>query len=350
MVNEIFVSSLGVMFFALLAWGFKKLPGERWQIIAAVPVMKNENGQWKGLNFTYYGLFTAIAYVVATTILLILTGSAGVAPIQAFAVVVLGSLLCMPAARLVAMIVERKRHTFTVAGASFVGVVTAPAIIWLVSDQTREFIGAGIPVLPMMAAMAIAYAFGEGLGRLACVSFGCCYGRTVEDLSPRMKKLFSKWNFEFLGSTKKISYASGLEGVKVVPVQAMTAILYVATGLVAMWLYLHSFYFVSLVIAIVVTQLWRLASEFLRADYRGTNKITAYQWMAIISTLYATGFGVIANTVEMPVANLTTGLTVLWTPFMLVFLQILFFSIFAFTGKSAVTESSMSIHVCRDRV
>ena len=349
-MNEIFVAALGVSFFALLAWGFKKLPGEKWQIIAAVPVLKGEDGQWRGLNFTYYGLFTAIAYVIATVILLILTGSAGVAPIQAFAVVVLGSLLCVPAARIVAMIVERKRHTFTVAGASFVGVITAPAIIWLVSDQTSEFVGGQIPMLPMMAAMAIAYAFGEGLGRLACVSFGCCYGRTVSELSPRMQKLFSNWNFEFLGATKKISYASGLEGVKVVPVQAITAVLYVVTGLVSTWLYLSNFYFSSLVVAIVVTQLWRLVSEFLRADYRGTNKITPYQWMAIISTLYAVGFGVIANTVQMPVANLLLGISVVWTPFMLVFLQVLFFAIFAYTGRSEVTETSMSIHVCEDRI
>lgn len=349
-MNEIFVGVLGTAFFVLLAWGFRKLPGERWQIIAAVPVLKNEDGQWRGLNFTYYGLFTAIAYVVATAILLILTGAAGVAPIQSFAVVVLGSILCMPAARIVAMIVERKRHTFTVAGASFVGVITAPAIIWLVSDQTRDLVGGSVPMLPMMAAMAVAYAFGEGLGRLACISFGCCYGRTVSELSPRMRKLFSGWSFEFLGSTKKISYASGLEGVKVVPVQAITAVLYVLTGLVSTWLYLNSFYFTSLVVAIVVTQIWRLASELLRADYRGSNKITAYQWMAVVSTLYAVGFGVVANSVKMPVADLATGMAVVWTPFMLVFLQILFFAIFAYTGRSEVTATSMSIHVCEDRI
>lgn len=349
-MNEIFVGVLGALFFALLAWGFKKLPGERWQIIAAVPMLKGEDGHWRGLNFTYYGLFTAIAYVVATAILLVLAGSAGVAPIQAFAVVVIGSILCMPAARIVAMIVERKRHTFTVAGASFVGVITAPAIIWLVSDQTHEWVGSGIPVLPMMAAMATAYAFGEGLGRLACISFGCCYGRTVSTLSPPMQKVFNNWNFEFLGNTKKISYASGLEGVKVVPIQAITAILYVVTGIASTWLYLNSFYFASLTIAIVVTQLWRLVSEFLRADYRGGNRITAYQWMAVVSTIYATGFGAIASGAEMPVANLLSGIAVVWAPLMLVFLQILFFAIFAYTGRSEVTETNMSIHVCQDRI
>jgi uncharacterized membrane protein YqjE len=52
----------------------------------------------------------------------------------------------------------------------------------------------------------------------------------------------------------------------------------------------------------------------------------------------------------MPVANLLSGIAVVWAPLMLVFLQVLFFVIFTYTGRSEVTETNMSIHVCQDRV
>jgi hypothetical protein len=41
MTPELFVGALGLTLGALLIWGFYTLPNERWQIIAAVPVMKD---------------------------------------------------------------------------------------------------------------------------------------------------------------------------------------------------------------------------------------------------------------------------------------------------------------------
>ena len=71
------------------------------------------------------------------------------------------------------------------------------------------------------------------------------------------------------GQKKKIAYESGFDGVPVVPVQAMTAVVNTSAGLVGMLLFLHSYYSAALILSLVVTHLWRVWSETLRADYRG---------------------------------------------------------------------------------
>jgi hypothetical protein len=349
-MTELFVVALGIVFAALLGWGFRTLPGERWQILAAVPLVKGEDGRWRGLNFTYYGLFSAIAYVVGAALLVVLTGAVSVPISMTMAVIVLALIVCVPASRVVAILVEGKHHTFTVAGASFVGVVIAPFIIWLVNDLLGAPLHAHIALVPMLAAMSIAYTIGEGLGRLACISFGCCYGRKVDELGPKFRKLVKSWNFEFLGDTKKIAYASGMAGVKVVPVQAYTAVLYTGTGLLSIWLYLRGHFFAALVLSMAVTQIWRLVSEFMRADYRGDNRISAYQIMAVVSVIYAIGVAVWFGGAAAAAVNLGKGLMALWSPGPVIALQAMALIIFWYTGRSEVTESNMSIHVCYDRV
>ena len=55
MIDVIFVTALAAVLFGALAWGIRALPAERWQMIAAVPLAKNGNGEWQGLNLTFYG-------------------------------------------------------------------------------------------------------------------------------------------------------------------------------------------------------------------------------------------------------------------------------------------------------
>jgi hypothetical protein len=64
----------------------------------------------------------------------------------------------------------------------------APWIIKLLNATQAEAFGGDIPLEPALAAMPVAYAYGEGLGRLACISFGCCYGKSLDQLSPRMRR------------------------------------------------------------------------------------------------------------------------------------------------------------------
>jgi prolipoprotein diacylglyceryltransferase len=258
--------------------------------------------------------------------------------------------LCIPASRIVAGWVEKKRYTFSVAGAAFVGLIVAPPAVLAVNALFGGWLGFSIPVLSAMAALAAAYAFGEGTGRLACISFGCCYGRPVAELPVGLQKLFVHRAFVFTGATKKISYASGLEGEAVVPVQAMTAVVYCGAGLIGLVLFLQEAFLAGFLMVLTVTQLWRFGSEFLRADYRGGGKITAYQVMGIVSIPYAVIVGLVfpPETAASPV--LAEGLARMWNPLVLLFLQGLWLLSFVYTGSSKTTGSVLSFHVMQDRV
>ena len=190
-------------------WGFKVLPGEKWQIVASVPASRTEQGQWRGINFTWYGLLTANAYLVSVAVLLVLMGSVGVPPSGTAILAAAMLCCCVPASRLVARIVEKKAHTFTVGGAVFVGILITPFVITLINRTAGEFLEFHIPVLSACAAIAIAYSFGEGLGRMACISFGCCYGKPLSSSSGLLKRLFAGRGFIFFGSTKKSPMPEG---------------------------------------------------------------------------------------------------------------------------------------------
>ena len=223
MENEIFVVTLALLFVCLLWWGFKVLPDERWQIMATVPVRKIDSERWDGVNLTYYGVFSANAYLVSVAMMLVLFGAIKVDIKAAFALVLIMMAFCLPMARIIAMIVEKKAHTRTVGGAVFAGTLVAPLAISIVNRIMGPSIS--IPIMPAMAALAISYSYGEGMGRLACISFGCCYGKQLSQCAPFLQTLFGKRNFIFSGKTKKIAYESGLDGEHVVPVQAVTSVL-----------------------------------------------------------------------------------------------------------------------------
>ena len=345
-----FMSALVVFSAVYLRWGMKMLPGEGWQIAAAVPLRKRDDGSWSGVNLTWYGILTANAYLVAAILALVLMGAAGISQRAVIAIVVLLLVFCVPASRLVAQLVEKKRNTFTVGGAVFVGTLAVPWIIELVNRMALGDLGARVPVLAAIAAIAIAYAFGEGLGRLACVSFGCCYGKPLSTCHPRVARIFSPMALTFTGKTKKIAYASGLDGVKVLPVQGVTYVLYCAAGLISILLFLRAHYGAAFLIALGVTQGWRVILEFFRDDYRGAGRFSAYQVMGIVSVCY--GLWVVQHFggEQYPLPELANGFASLWSPAPLLLLQLLWVVIFLYTGLSRVTAATMSFHVNTEKV
>lgn len=336
---------------AYLWWGFTTLPAERWQILVSVPHRKNEAGGWHGINFTWYGLLTANAYLAAVAILLVLLGSVGVTP-PAIALLTIAMLLCcVPASRLVARLVEKKTDTFTVGGAVFVGIIITPLVIMLFNRFAGQQPGFRFPIMATWAALTIAYTFGEGLGRLACISFGCCYGKPLVEKTPILVRLLSIGGFIFHGNTKKIVYADGLEAVPVIPVQAMTAVLYTTCGLVASALFFASHHTAAFLLGLVTTQAWRTYSETLRADYRGNGKVSPYQIMGLAGMLYAVGMANLLYRDKAVVpALLKAGLSGLWQPGIILFLQAIWLVIFLYTGRSTVTGSTLQFHVCQDRI
>jgi prolipoprotein diacylglyceryltransferase len=347
MNNAVFVLALGAGLTALLRWGFKVLPEEGWQILAALPVRKDQSGRWVGVNLTYYGLLTASGALLAILTFLMLMGSIGQPLGPVLIVVGIVVLCCLPATRLIARVVERKQHTSSVTGAVFTGMLVVPLVVTAIGSCGDTY---RIPLAPAMAALTIAFLLGEGVGRLACISFGCCYGKPLSDVGPVARRLFGKFHFAFHGATKKIAYDSGLEGIKVVPVQALTSVLYLTTGLAGMLLFLGSFYRSAYLLTIIVAQVWRVGSETLRADYRGEGRLTAYQRLALFGIAYAIGLSIVFPPVSGVTPEISAGIEALWNPLVIIVLQGLWAVLFIVTGWSMVTGGVLSFHVRRDRI
>lgn len=350
MFNLFFVLSLAAVFGLILTWSFRTLPNEKWQILASVPVAKDADGNWRGVNLTYYGFFTANAYGASLAILYVLLGSMSIPLGSILAVVVSLLMVCVPASKLIACVVEKKSYTFTIGGACFVGILLAPWIILLAPKALPGIVRSPIPMMPALAAFSISYALGEGFGRLACISFGCCYGKPLGQVGPTLRRIFENHSFVFLGSTKKIAYASGLEGEKVIPVQAITCVLYLAIALAGIYLFLCSCFLSAFLLTLTVTQGWRALSELLRADYRGEGKITVYQVMGLVAIPYSLSLPVFFPPVSLDPPDLWKGLNELWDPMALLFLYVVRLAIFLYTGRSMVTGATLSFHVNPDRI
>ena len=348
--SEVFVLSLGLFLGSLVAWAFKRLPDERWQFLASVPIVKDSSGRWHGLNFTYYGLLTANALVFGVALLIVLLGALHVATTVTLVLILAVLLLCLPAAKWVARLVEGKACTFTVAGAFFVGSFVTPAVLYLLNLVVPGIGLRPVPIVPALAAVMIAYTFGEGLGRLACISFGCCYGVSLSEAHPILQKLLGHRYFVFSGKMKKISYASGMEGMQVIPIQAMTSLVYILAGLAATFLFLKGDFAVAFIVTISLTQGWRTISETLRADYRGDGRISAYQIMGILAVCLALALIYLLPTERAITPDLSAGIEAAWRPAVVLFLQGLWAIVFLLFGKSMVTGAEISFHLHQDRI
>ena len=238
MIDVVFVAGLATVLFGALAWGTRTLPSERWQMIAAVPMAKNGNGGWQGLNLTFYGFFSATASTFGVAMAIVLLSSVGTPLLAAAAVITTMMAICVPASRLMARLIEGKRNTFTVAGAAFLATLILPPGLLLAQRVLASWFGIRIYVMPTIAATAITYALSEAIGRMACLSFGCCYGKPLREVSPRMAWLFARFPLVFHGDTKKAAYASGLAEEPLIPVQTITSVVFTISGLVGLGFFL----------------------------------------------------------------------------------------------------------------
>lgn len=349
MYQIVFISIIAILILVTIFWGFKTLPKEKWQIMAVLPRGKNLHGKWNGLNLTYYGLLSANAYTFATIMFFILGASAGI-PISGLCVLILAILgVCMPASKIIARIVEKKNGTLTVGGAVFTGTLLTPWLVHFANLTLGRVFDFHINATVFMSAVCVSYAYGEGLGRLACISFGCCYGKPLHQCSMPIQKFFSRFNLVFSGKTKKISYASGLEGEKVIPVQIITAVLYSVTALLGTWLFLNGYFAAALLESLAVTQVWRFVSEFFRADFRGRLKVTPYQLMSLGAMMYALGVVFLFPEPEI-LPLLHHGLGALWNPWMILLIEFIWMIAFLHTGRSMVTGAEISFHVNESKI
>lgn len=329
--------------FASYQWLFRILPKEKFQFLAVIPLKKNTDETWSGLNLTQYGFFTALAGLISCATFLFLAGSASVSPTACLLLILAVLAVCLPAAKIIATIVEKNPHGFTVGGASFTGILLAPLFLWVADSVNQSINGEGLPTLAILAAISISYVIGEGIGRLACLSFGCCYGKPLSQAPNWLQSGCRHWPHAYQGKTKKISFAGNMEGVNVVPIQAATCVIYTALALICISLFFHNQFDSALLISLLGSQAWRLWSETLRADYRGGSKhLSVYQIMTLIASLY-----IIAATSFMPSgvavsASAELGLTTLWQADVIIALQGIALAMFIFSGTSTITTSQIS--------
>jgi hypothetical protein len=337
--NVEFCVVLGMLQIGIVAWGVRVLPREHMQILATLPRRRGPDGQWEGVNLTWYGVLQAVSAVMGSALALILAHSVGVPVFYVVLLVGLALAVCLPAAGLMARVVERRKGTFTVGGAVFVGILSLP---WAALLLDHLF---GVHyALASLSALSISYVFGEGIGRLACISFGCCYGRRLDSCAPWLQRLFRHIPAIVVGRTRKASYAGGCESVPLLPVPALSAVVLSAAGFAGVALFLSGSLRNAGAWPIVVGYAWRFVSEFLRADHRGRGRLSAYQWMALISLPLALGmFGLLPGTAEVP--SVLRGLDALWTPVGLLSLGALGVAVFAYLGVSRVTGATVTLRV-----
>jgi hypothetical protein len=203
----------------------------------------------------------------------------------------------------------------------------------------------------VLASFTVPHALGEIPGRLACVSFGCCYGKPLSRMHPFIRRLFNGREFVFSGKTKKIAYEEHLEGRKVFPIQAVTCVVSMIIGLAGLFLFLKGLYIAAFLTGLIGTQSWRVISEFFRADFRGLAKFTLYQRLSLNAIGYAILFALFGPRTAAPAgADLAAGLNSLWHPGVILFLQALGIVIVLFLGRSRVTRATVTFDVIEENI
>lgn len=330
---------------------FRILPRERWQFLATIPISKLPGNAWRGANLTLYGFFTALAGVISCATFITLTSAINVATSIALLLILAVLAACLPAAKLIARFVEKNPHGFTVAGASFTGIILAPFLLLSADHISQEIYGVALPSVAILAAISIAYVAGEGIGRLGCLSFGCCYGKPISQAPHWIQRACAHTPHRYSGKTKKICFAGKMENVNVIPVQSATCVVFTLLALISIGLFFHNHFSEALLLSLIGSQGWRLGSETLRADHLGEKlgkknggasgkRISTYQIMTILASIYIIGA---LHWLMPPEQNITAvahqGVSALWRPEVIVSLQTIGLVMFFYSGTSTITRA-----------
>lgn len=349
----------GLLLLCLIAWpifrwGFRHLPGEGWQIAWVIPA-RNPAGDglsWPAVNITFYGVISALAYSLAALAYFFLMGALG-QPL-ASAALYAGMLLAIgvPASKLVNRWVEGVPG-HTIGGAVFSVIVSAIPALLVAQWFGSALFGENLHAAATLAATGACYVLGESIGRMACLSFGCCYGKPIAQCSPLQQALYGPSATVYRGRMKKIAYASNLANQPVVAVQTIACVLLFALFVASVWLIWKGHFLAALVVTISGSQLWRAYSETLRADYRGREGFTVYQGMALVGALLAPLYGIWAASVSVgaPSASALRGWQTALSAEVFLACQALGLLILLYMGRSYITSARLdfSLHVSPPR-
>ena len=342
MIDAVFFLVLAFLVMLILGWGLLVLPREHMQILATLPRVRAGNGAWEGLNLTWYGVMQALGITLGLAVAIVLGRSLGVSPLFMFIYLPSLLLVSLVAARVVAGIVEKKRGTFTVGGAVFVGMLISLPVGWGLDAALGT-----ADTLPSLIAAALGYPLGEGIGRLACISFGCCYGKRVNDMGPRWQRVFGAIATIPRGRTRKAVYAGNCAGESLVPTQALSAVFLSLFAIAGIACFLFGHPRIGATMALVSTHAFRFLIEFLRADNRGTGAVSPYQWMSLFSIPVVIGIFVFPAK-DLALANVEQGLLALRAPGVVLGLAGTALAVFLYLGRSRVTFAILRFGV-RDR-
>lgn len=322
------------------------------QFIATMPRGDISQDGIRGTNLTTYGALIAMGLMAGATLMVFLLGTTAMPMIPAGITCVSVLSAALISARTMAKIIERKRFTFTVGGAFAVCLAIAP---WLAACIRSLWIASGgsaYPLIVLLTALALAYVLGEAIGRLACLSFGCCYGRPLADLPPRFQRLFRDWPAVFTSPTHKAVYESGFRNEPLIPVQLIAAAGNGVLATIGLFLFLETHYKAAFLTTAAGTQLLRFGLEYLRADYRGAmKKVSPYQILSLSGIPYVI---LVAMILDKPAATpcpvLSAGAAALWTPAAILLIQGIGLVACFYFGISRVTTSTINFGVRNDRV
>lgn len=338
-----------VVLAATYVWAFRALPKERWQFLAAIPVEKMDNGRWRAVNLSFYGFFSATACFLGGALFVALAGAAGLSWMGALTFLTALIFTGMVASRLVNRLASGTRYGFTVGGSALVGIIAAPIVLYLLKEYAG-LVPEKVGIIQVMAALGAAYALGEGIGRWACVSFGCCYGRPISEAPHWVQPLLMRIHFTFEGRTKKAVYESGLEYKPLVPVQGLSAIVLTILAVLSVAAYLAAQYALAFLIAAIGTQGWRVMSEYLRKDERADGRWRKYQCMAVATAGTAVLITLLSGTQPATPPNPDAGWQTLRQVPVILILQAIWWMVFLRMGLSQVTGCDMAFFVREERL
>ena len=152
----------------------------------------------------------------------------------------------------------------------------------------------------------------------------------------------------FTAATKKAAYASGLEEEPLIPVQALTSIVFASSGLLGLSFLLAQRWRLALIVPVIGTWGWRAVAENLRADHRGYSAISRYQVMSIVALLYLT-MSAFLLPASGAVPDLWLGFHQMTSTPVIVLLQVQWILLFLYYGRSRVTASTVSFYTVSDR-
>jgi hypothetical protein len=347
MWDYLFVLIVGLVLGLALRWGFSVLPREEWVVLGSRPTAKTIDGGWVGQNYNYMGVFAGGSVAAALLVLFLLLGAIRIPSGFSAGIVVSAMPLCILASMKLARFLEKKSYAFSTEAAYFAGAFAFPGASLLIGRLVGMETKCELPLLPLLAALTVSYGYGESIGRLGCISEGCCWGKPLSASGPLTRRLVGSRSFVFSGDTKQIAYERGLNGHELVPIQAVTSVICLIAALSGTLLYLKSFYMAALVVSLSLTQGWRALSEFWRDDHRGNGRISPYQIMAVLMIPYVIALALVSPCDRLPVADLRAGLSSLWDPLVILCVQLFGLVVCFFMGRNRVTRSTIRFHLAQ---